>query len=320
MSKQFSEAGGIPVNESSPVSSFSPVVLPVPGRAVDLHVKVSSPAIGTDLPVILLSHGHGPSNFVSSLHGYGPIVDFWAAHGFVVIQPTHQDSMALGLRDAGDPDAPLYWRSRTTDMHHILDHLDEIEATVPGLAGRLDRTRIAAVGHSMGGHTVGMLCGQTVTDPTDGSVVKMADDRIKAGVLMAPPGRGEDLAGFASEHYPILGTTSFTTMTTPALVIVGENDWHAGFSDRKDWRSDAYFFSAGPKTRLTLFGAEHSLGGVSMHDAAETTDENPERVATLRALVWAYLRSALYPGDTAWADATAALNSTPEPMGTIEAR
>jgi dienelactone hydrolase len=286
---------------------------------VDLKVKVSAPATGTDLPVILLSHGHGPSNFVSSLHGYGPVTEFWAAHGFVVIQPTHLDSMTLGLRDAGGQDAPLYWRSRVADMRHILDHLDDIEATV-GLAGQLDRTRIAAVGHSMGGHTVGMLCGQTVTDPTNGSVVRLADDRIKVGVLMAPPGRGEDLAAFASEHYPILGTTSFTTMTTPTLIIVGENDWHPAFSDRKDWRSDAYFLSAGPTTRLTLFGAEHSLGGVSTYDAAETTDENPERVATLRALTWAYLRTALYPGDTAWADATAALNSMPEPMGTIEAR
>ncbi|MGW0650854.1 alpha/beta hydrolase family protein [Streptomyces umbrinus] len=320
MSKQLSEAGGVPVSASVPVCSFSPVVLPVAGRAVDLQVKVSAPARGTGLPVILLSHGHGPSHFVSSLHGYGPVVDFWAAHGFVVIQPTHQDSMTLGLRDTGDPDAPLYWRSRVTDMHHILDRLDEIEAAVPGLAGRLDHTRVSAVGHSMGGHTVGMLCGQTVTDPADGSVVQMADDRIRAGVLMAPPGRGEDLAAFASEHYPILGTTGFSTMTTPALVIVGENDWHSAFSDRKDWRSDAYFLSAGPKTRLTLFGAEHSLGGVSTYDAAETTDENPERVAALRALTWAYLRTALYPGDTAWADATAALHSMPEPMGTIEAR
>ncbi|MBK3567980.1 chlorophyllase [Streptomyces sp. MBT62] len=320
MSKQLSEAGGIPVNGSVPVCSFSPVVLPVAGRAVDLQVKVSAPATGTSLPVILLSHGHGPSNFVSSLHGYGPVVDFWAAHGFVVIQPTHEDSMTLGLRDAGAPDAPLYWRSRVTDMHHILDRLDEIEAAVPGLAGRLDRTRVSAAGHSMGGHTVGMLCGQTVTDPADGSVVQMVDDRIKAGVLMAPPGCGEDLAAFAFEHYPILGTTGFSTMTTPALVIIGQNDWHPAFSDRKDWRSDAYFLSAGPKVRLTLFGAEHSLGGVSTYDAAETTDENPERVAVLRALIWAYLRTALYPGDTAWADATAALHRMPEPMGAIEAR
>jgi predicted dienelactone hydrolase len=31
------------------------------------------------------------------------------------------------------PDAPLFWHDRATDMHYILDHLDELEAAVPGL-------------------------------------------------------------------------------------------------------------------------------------------------------------------------------------------
>jgi dienelactone hydrolase len=316
----FTEAGGIPVSDPNPVITFSPVVLPVPGRMVDLQVKVSAPATGSDLPVILLSHGHGPSNFVSSLHGYGPVADFWAAHGFVVIQPTHLDSMMLGLRESDDPEAPLYWRSRAEDMRHILDHFDEIEAAVPGLGGRVDRSRVAAAGHSMGGHTVGMLFGQGVTDPADGTEADLADPRVKAGVLMAPPGNGEDLAAFAAEHYPVLRTTSFAKMTTPALVITGDNDWSPAFSARKDWRADAYLHSPGPKSLLTLFGAEHSLGGVSTYDAAETTDENPERVAALRALAWAYLRTALYPGDSAWADADAALNSMPNPLGRVESK
>ena len=57
------------------------------------------PESGSDLPVILLSHGHGMANFLSSLNGYGPLANFWATHGFVVIQPTHLDSTALGLRE-----------------------------------------------------------------------------------------------------------------------------------------------------------------------------------------------------------------------------
>jgi hypothetical protein len=319
-SPPFTDAAGIPVSDPAPVTTFSPVVLPVPGRTVDLQIKVSAPATGNDLPAILLSHGHGPSNFVSSLHGYGPVADFWAAHGFVVIQPTHLDSMMLGLRESDHPEAPLYWRSRVQDMRHILDHLDQIEASVPGLSGRLDRTRIATVGHSLGGHTVGMLCGQRAKDPIDGEEVSLADARVKAGVLMAAPGRGEDLAAFATEHYPVLNTTDFAEMTTRALVIVGDNDQNPAFSDRSDWRSDPYFLSPSPKSLLTLFGAEHGLGGVSMYDGAETTDENPERVAALRALTWAYLRTALDPGDSAWADATAALRSMVNPVGTIDSK
>lgn len=320
VSKPFTEAADIPVSDPTPVMTFSPVELSTPDRVVNLQIKVSVPSKGDDLPVILLSHGHGPSNFISSLHGYGPLAHFWAAHGFVVIQPTHLDAKMLGLRESDNPEAPLYWRSRAEDMRCILDHLDQIEDAVPGLGGRLDRSRIAAVGHSMGGHTVGLLCGQQVTDPVDGTEVYLADPRIKAGVLMAAPGKGEDLAAFATERYPVLRTTSFATMTTPALVIVGENDWNPAFSDRKDWRADAYFQSPGPKSLLTLFGAEHGLGGIAAFDAKETTDENPERVAALRALVWSYLRTALYPEDSAWPTACAALTNTANPVGMIHCK
>ncbi len=141
------EAGTIPVNDPTAVISYSAVVLKVPGRPVDLELKVTVPASGDDLPVILLSHGHGVTNFLASLNGYGPLADLWAAHGFAVIQPTHLDSTALGLRDTDLPDAPIFWRDRATAMHAVHDHLDEIEATIPGLGGRLDRERIAVAGH-----------------------------------------------------------------------------------------------------------------------------------------------------------------------------
>jgi predicted dienelactone hydrolase len=51
----------------SPIVSVKPIVLPSPERYVDLQVKVSAPVTGTDLPIIVLSHGFG-----SSLDGYAP--------------------------------------------------------------------------------------------------------------------------------------------------------------------------------------------------------------------------------------------------------
>lgn len=87
-------------------------------------------------------------------------------------------------------------------MHFILDHLDQIEATVPGLAGRLDRSRIAAVGHSMGGHTVGMLAGMRVTDPHDGQQVNLAEPRIKAGVLIGALGKVRRCCGLRVRALP----------------------------------------------------------------------------------------------------------------------
>lgn len=302
-----------------PVATFSPVVLSVPGRQVELQVKVSAPARGDHLPIILFSHGHGRSNFLSSLHGYAPLVDFYAAQGFVVVQPTHQSSKTLKL-DPNGPEGALFWRSRATDMHFILDHLEQIEATVPGLVGRLDRNRIAAVGHSMGGHTVGMLGGMRVTDPQDGQQANLAEPRIKAGVLIGAPGHGRDAAAFVAEHYPVLRNNSFAEMTMPALVVAGDKDKNINFSERDDWRADAYHLSPGPKCLLTVFGGEHILGGISGYDAAETTDDSPERVALVQKFTLAYLRTALYPEDSSWLDAQRALRDDAQPKARIECK
>jgi predicted dienelactone hydrolase len=277
---------------------------------------------GSGLPVILLSHGHGNSNPLSSLNGYAPLANYWAAHGFAVIQPTHLDAKTLGLRDSDDPEAPLYWRSRAQDMTRILDQLDVIQAAVPQLPGRLDRTRVAVAGHSLGGHTASLLLGARLTDPRDGTDVNLAEPRIKAGVLLAAPGRGGDaLSEFAAKNYPFFSTTDFSEMTTPALVVAGDKDASEHLTVQgPDWHADPYVLSPGPKSLLTLFGAEHGLGGIAGYDAAETTDEDPRRVAVVARLTWAYLRTELYPGDPAWQAARDALTASPDPLGRVESK
>jgi len=315
-------AANIPVSPETPVVSVSPVVLHVPGRAADLQVRVSAPTIGNNLPIILLSHGHGISNNLSSLNGYGPLANFWAAHGFLVIQPTHLSSKTLRL-DPKTPGAPLFWRSRAEDMKSILDQLDGIEASVPEIKGRLDRGRIAVAGVSMGALTASMLLGARVTDPTDpqnGTDVAMGEPRIKAGVLLSGPGKGGADLSAAAAQYSYFLDPNFAAMTTPALVVVGDKD-SGGMTIREaDWHADPYFLSPGPKSLLTLFGGKHLLGGVSGYDAAETTDENPERVALIQRLTWAYLRTAFYPEDPAWSRAQAALMGSPNPLGRIESK
>lgn len=304
-----------------PVLSVSPVVLSAPGRAVDLQVRVSAPVTGSDLPVILLSHGQGYSNHLSSLNGYAPLANFWAAHGFVVIQPTHLSSRMLNL-DPSTPGAPLYWRSRAEDMTRILDQLDVIEAAVPQLLGRLDHSKVAVAGHSMGGHTASLLLGARLTDPDDGTDVNLAEPRIKAGVLLAAPGRGGDaLTEYVAENLSFFLTTDFSKMTTPTLVVAGDKDTSAHLTVAgADWHADPYVLSPGPKSLLTLFDAEHGLGGVSGYDVAETTDENIERVSAVQRLTWAYLRSELYPGDPAWQEARDALTADPNPLGRVESK
>ena len=305
------------MNAPTSVVSVSPVVLAAPDRAVDLQMRISAPVTGRDLPIILLSHGHGRSNHLSSLNGYGPLANYWAARGFVVIQPTHLNSKTLNL---GGPDAPLFWRSRVEDMKRIIDQLDQIEAAVPELSGRLDKSRIVAVGHSMGGHTVGVLAGMRLIDPADGQEVSLPEPRLNAFVLIGAPGNGADVSAFAAEHYPMLRNNNFAHMTGPALVITGDKDVNVNFSERLDWRSDAYRLSPSPKSLLTIFDGEHILGGISGYDAAETTDENPGRVAVVQQLTWAYLRTALYPEVPAWPAACAALMESPHPLGRVDTK
>ncbi|MFI1103964.1 alpha/beta hydrolase family protein [Streptomyces melanogenes] len=306
-----------------PVLSVSPVVLPAPGRAVDLEVRVSAPVTGGELPIVILSHGQGYSNHLSSLNGYAPLANYWAAHGFVVIQPTHLSSMTLSqILDPDTPGAPMYWRSRAEDITYILDRLDAIEAAVPQLGGRLDRSKVAVAGHSMGGHTASLLLGARLTDPEDGTEVDLTEPRIKAGVLLAAPGRGGDaLTASVAESLPFLLTPDFSKMTTPTLVVAGDQDTSAHLTVRgAEWHADPYVLSPGPKSLLTLFGAEHGLGGVSGYDVAETTDENPERVSAVQRLTWAYLRSELYPGDPAWRHMCDALAAGPDPLGRVESK
>ncbi|MFD4481941.1 alpha/beta hydrolase family protein [Streptomyces sp. NPDC058471] len=307
-----------PVPSPSPFVSVGPVVLSAPDRAVDLEMRVSAPVTGSDLPVILVSHGQGFSNHLSSLNGYAPLAHYWAAHGFVVIQPTHLSSRTLSLAP-DTPGAPLYWRSRVEDMRHILDHLDVIESAVPQLGGRLDRGKVAVAGHSMGGHTASLLLGARLTDPDDGTEVDLADPRIKAGVLLASPGRGGDaLTEEVAKNYPFFSTTDFSTMATPTLVVAGDKDESAHMTVAgADWHADPYVLAPGPKSLLTLFGGEHGLGGISGYDVAETTDENPGRVSVVQRLTSAYLRSELYPGDSAWQSERDALTADPDPVGRI---
>ncbi|KIH99252.1 chlorophyllase [Streptomonospora alba] len=306
-------ATSVAVPAAAPIVSVKPVVLSAPDRGADLHVRVSAPTTGRELPVVVLSHGFG-----SSLDGYGPLADFWAAHGFVVLQPTHLDSKTLAIPE-DDPRRPRFWRFRVEDMKRILDRLDFLEAAVPGLSGRIDRSRIAAAGHSFGGQTAGVLLGMRVRDPQSGESEDLADPRVTAGVLLATAGRGgDDLTPWAAANFPWLKAPSFADMTTPALVVMGDAD-HLPLTVRgADWTADPYFLSPGHKSLLTVAGAEHSLGGVFGYEVKENTDENPERISLIQRVTWAYLRHALGIDGSAWSAAHETLSEGTHPLARIE--
>jgi len=309
MNNLVEDALFIPVDARRQTLSINSVVLDVPGRQIPLEIRITAPVEGDDLPVILFSHGHGPSFYLPSKDGYAPLANFYAERGLVVIQPTHLNSKVAGL-PAGAPGGPLFWRSRVEDMRAIIDKLEDIEAAFPAIKGRLDRNRIAVVGHSMGGQTAGMLLGARLTDPTDPEAqdVDLKDERIKAGIMLTAPGNGgEALSEMAATNYPFFNP-DFSTLTTRTLVVVGEKDYSAHLTVKGPaWHADAFHDSPGANCLMTVLGAEHGLGGISGYDAKETQDESPERLEVVLRMTWAYLRSALRDGDGSWDVARQAL-------------
>ncbi|WP_409055193.1 alpha/beta hydrolase family protein [Streptomyces sp. SYP-A7185] len=293
--------------------SVKPLVLRAPQRGEDLHVSVTAPLTGTRLPVVLFAHGFG-----SDLDGYAPLVDHWAAGGFVVVRATHLDSKRLAL-PAADPRRPRMWRHRVQDMRRILDELTILEASVPGLEGRVDHSRIIAAGHSFGGQTAGILVGLRVTDPESGAAEDLSDARVMASIQLATAGKGGDeLTPFAHDNLPWLRDQDFSPITAPGLVVAGDKDDLPLTTRGPAWTTDPYTLSRGNKSLLTVHGGEHFLGGISGYQSAETTDENPDRVALVQQFTLAYLRHVTGIDHTDWHNAQAAL--TDHSLGHLESK
>ena len=294
------------------VVSVRSIRIAAPERGEDLQLRVSAPVTGKALPVVLFSHGYG-----SSMDAYEPLSQYWASHGFVVVQPTYLDSRRLGLAE-DDPRRPSIWRTRVADAKRSIDCLDEIMAQVPGLAGRVDGSQLAVAGHSFGGQTTGMLLGARMVGAGDGE--DMSDPRVKAGILFASGGKGgDDLSPIGRQITPYLDT-GFAEMKTPALIVAGDADRSPLTQRGPDWFYDPFHLSPGHKALLTLFGGEHMLGGISGFSVTETSDEEPARVALVQRVTLAYLQQQLKGDDAAWEAMEAILSKDLNAVGKIETK
>jgi predicted dienelactone hydrolase len=202
------------------------IVLHDSQRTKDLHVKVTYPKADGKFPVIVFSHGFGGSKDT-----YASLTQYWAARGYVVLQPTHDDSIAQrkengeihGLMQGfstlrEDIADPVAWRNRTRDISFVIDSLDEIERRVPGSAGKMDRARIGAGGHSFGALTTELLGGLTFTPPGASKPESLADRRISA--LLVLSGAGPRQHGVTE--------TSWENITAPLMLMTGTRDMGVG--------------------------------------------------------------------------------------------
>ncbi|MGW5936794.1 alpha/beta hydrolase family protein [Streptomyces celluloflavus] len=276
------------------IVAVKPITVPAPGRSVDLQVKVTAPLSGRNLPVIVFSHGNA-----WSMDGYESLADRWAATGFIVVQPTHLDSRRNGIK-WDDPRFATIWRVRITDLHAVLDGLGDILRQAGDLETRVDHERIAIVGHSWGAQTAGALLGARVLDADGIPGEDFSHSAVSAGALIAATGTGDTLTPFAAEHLPFM-RPDYSTMTAPTLVIAGGRDQSQLSTRGPEWFTDAYHLSPAPKSLLAIAEGEHTLGGLAGEMAAETTDEDPARVALVADAISAYLHDAFKLDNAAWA-------------------
>lgn len=231
------------------------VLLAFPALEKDLELRVTFPAGATapeSLPVIIFSHGGRCDR-----DRYTHFADHWASHGYVVIQPAHLDSSSLpppkirGMRMMIEA-----VRTRRLDMVHVLDSLDEIGALVPGLAGRIDTSRVAAAGHSLGGGTALSVTGLVMVDPSNDTPFGFLDERFDALLLITDPGNS-----------PMMPETPWRVVALPTLVATGTNDFSGLVRHIKKSRS-VYRYPAGTGFAATenhyLFvdDMDHYLGGL----------------------------------------------------------
>jgi len=188
---------------------FDDLLLPDPQRGGDLHARVHYPATvagqGTEpdrshapWPLVILSHG-----FLLTPGAFDPLAAHLASHGFVVLAPTHRDSidyvaprlvdacaaipkaeqwarLGEGFRMLLEPD---HAHRRVGDVSALIDDAQALQGGDGPLAGMLDLTRVGFAGHSFGAFTGLIASGATLhvdhvqerclEEPTVADIMKM---------------------------------------------------------------------------------------------------------------------------------------------------
>ena len=228
-------------------------------RNKDLPMKVYYPVSGGPYPVIIFSHA-----WLASRDNYEVLGRYWATHGYVVIHPSHDDSLAVnGKKELlEDPYSnPKALENRVQDIELVIESMGWIESQVPVLKGRMDPRHIGVGGHSLGAYTAELLGGATVHAAKDdgGKTTTSYDDkRVDAVLLLSPQGKGE---GGLTEN-------SWKRFKKPMLLVSGTLD-KGPKRQEPSWRKEPYELSApGDKYDVSLEGGKHGLGGIAAGSAA----------------------------------------------------
>jgi len=223
------------------------------------------------LPLIVFSHGAGGSkNF------YLDLIEPWAAAGYIVIQPTHEDSVERhqgGAQKAMEMvNDPAVRTGRVADIALILDSLGAIQKDIPALKDRIDTDAIGVAGHSFGAFTTMQLMGmkEQIGKNKD---LDLSDVRVKAFITLSPQGTDNR----------ILNEKSWENCERPWLTMSGTLDTTRNDADATTRRTVFEHAPQGGKYEVWIEGAAHaSFSGRNLPkgNAPRTGEEDaPDEVA-----------------------------------------
>lgn len=226
--------------------------LNMPGRKTALQYRAIFSRSAKNMPVIIWSHGAFGSH-----NAYNPLAEYWASHGYLVLQPTHSDSMREGTKpNVKNPMAFKDWAQRPREVSYLIDQLQNLETLIPELKGRVERQLIGIGGHSFGAQTAQLLAGMTakrgflVGDAPE----SFREKRASVFVIISPQGTNA-----------LSDKRSFVSIDAPFLMVTGTNDKAANNDQDYTWRLEAWNNapSAPDRYLLLIDGAYHNFGGIS---------------------------------------------------------
>lgn len=275
-------SGTVPIAPPATLVSVDPVTIADGPDGRPLLMRVTAPARGRDLPVLVLSHGN-----LLNRSDYRPLVEALVRDGWIVIQPDHPDASHDGFPPAPYPADT--WRIRLDQVNWVAAHLPQVLDKVPGLVPRADRKRLALLGHSFGGHTTALAMGARV----EGAGPRAASGMFRAAVLLSPPGNWEGLTPEWQQRGPYM-KVDWSGLRGPALMINGTADTTPLTHQGPAWHDDGFRLASADAGMCLMHveGAGHYLGGIDSTLRPPQGDATPERRSQVFETVTAFLDQA----------------------------